>query len=249
MGGREGRTEGVENSPVIDASTFSRAHHAFWNSNTPTCEHFVRKLNMGGLRRFAPMMAPHENTKRYAVVAEFAFSLFVARREAGPNAEASQIELEAWRATEMRLAPLIQQGIDLQRALNVEEIVEVNSIAARLTDFFADATPPLILRPVFAGCGYIDASEGDVISGDIIYEIKTVDRLVRSADMRQVVTYAALDSESGQFQINKMGIFNPRGGYCFHLDAEFICAEIAGMSARELFRCIVDAISSGEISR
>ena len=125
----------------------------------------------------------------------------------------------------------------------------MHEIASRLKLFFVSAKPPLFLRPLFAGCGYIDASEGDVISDKTVYEIKTVERTFRSADIRQTIMYAALNSMSGQFEVKKVGLLNPReGSYC-NFDVDFICTEIAGTSAAELFRTIVDAISSGEISR
>ena len=186
---------------------------------------------------------------RLAVVAEYAFSVFVERHRARPRMDLEIIQEDAWQATTSRLAPFIGRELELSGRLTSLEQTEADKITARLERFFQDTEPPLILRPMFPGCGYVDKSEGDVISGDIIYEIKTVHRPVRSADIRQVITYAALNFASKQFTINKMGLVNPRAAYYFHFDFDHVCAEIAGMSPPELFRSIIDAVSSGEISR
>ena len=38
---------------------------------------------------------------------------------------------------------------------------------------------------------------------------KTVERAIRSSDIRQLITYAALNYASQQYAIDKIGIFNP----------------------------------------
>ncbi len=107
----------------------------------------------------------------------------------------------------------------------------------------------IIVRPVFDGCGYIDASEGDVILGDVIYEVKTVERQFRGTDIRQVVTYAALNSLSKQYTVSNIGLFNPRSGMYFQENIDVLCWEISGKTGQELFSEIEKAISSGETSR
>ncbi len=235
---------------MIDAATFSSAYHAFWNSYTPMCEHFVRRLNLEGLNRFAPPLAPSEGSKRRALVAEYGFSLFVASRAFNwMKKKRSEIEEEAWLATKVRLAPYVDRGIDLTNVFTEEERIEVDAISARLSQFFARSKKPVITRPVFAGCGYVDASEADVVSASTIFEVKTVERPFRSSDVRQVIMYAALNFTSRQYQIDKIGLLNPRSGKFCRFDLDFVCAEISGTSAQDLFMTIVEAISSGDISR
>ncbi|MFH0303398.1 hypothetical protein AAFX91_41065 [Bradyrhizobium sp. 31Argb] len=237
---------------MIDASTFAISFNAFWHAYTPTCEHFVRRLNLGGLNRFdRPMTQPTKTTRR-AVIAEYAFSIFVERREsswAGSYDSKGQRET-AWSKTVGRLAQYSDQGLDVENRLNEEEDREVSEIANRLGRFF-DGSRPVVLRPMFTGCGYVDASEGDVLFGSTLYEVKTVERPVRSSDIRQTITYAALNSASGskQFEIQNVGLFNPRRGQYCDISVEHICSEISGRPAQELFAVIVQALSSGEISR
>lgn len=237
---------------MIDASTFAFSFNAFWHASAPTCEHFVRRLNLSGLeRQFAPM-SQVSKTRRRALIAEYAFSLFVERRRGGKtfaDLTATAQAKRAWAETVHRLAPYSAQGLDIETPLDEQESTEVAEIAERLARVF-DHSKTAVLRPVFPGCGYVDASEGDVIFGSTLFEVKTVDRPVRSSDIRQTLTYAALNAvASDPFDIRSIGLFNPRRGQFCDVQIDYICSEIAGRPAQELFDVIVQALSSGEISR
>ena len=255
MGGRKGRAKKLEHSTLIDASTFSGSYNAFWNTSTPTCEHFVRRLNLGWLEKFSKPMAQSKTSKRRAVIAEYAFALFVetkkdgAKNTLGPAFRTKILREQAWAATIHRLSPFAGEGLNLSNDFDEEERKEIEEIKERLIRFFSNPGRKLIFRPVFKGCGFIDASEGDVIFGTSLFEIKTVERLFRSSDIRQLITYAALNYVSGEFKLDKIALFNPRRGQFCELEINMVCAEIAGLPTQDLFATIVDAISSGEISR
>jgi len=156
----------------------------------------------------------------------------------------------AWAETTHRLAPYSAQGLDIVSPLDSDENMEVEAITNRLSSFF-DFSRSTVLRPKFPGCGYVDASEGDVIFGSTLYEVKTVDRSVRSGDIRQTITYAALNaaSTSNRFDIRGIGLFNPRRDQFFDIEIEQVCSEISGRSSQELFDVIIEAVSSGGIFR
>jgi hypothetical protein len=238
---------------VIDASTFALSFNAFWHAYTPTCEHFVRRLNLSGLEGYFPPMSQVAKTKRRALIAEYAFSLFVERRKGASIFADLGVESQAnraWAETTRRLAPYSAQGLDIETSLDDEENKEVAEIADRLSRVF-DFSKSVVLRPSFPGCGYVDESEGDVIFGSTLYEVKTVDRPVRSSDIRQTITYAALNaaSLSDQFEIHGIGLFNPRRGQFFDIEIEHVCSEISGRRAQELFEVVIQALSSSGISR
>ena len=211
---------------MIDASTFALSFNAFWHEHVPTCEHFVRRLNLSGLERYFAPMSPVAGTKRRALIAEYAFSLFVERRRGasivGDLSGESQTN-RAWADTIRRLAPYSAQGLDIETSLNSEENTEVAEIASRLGRVF-DFSQSVVLRPSFPGCGFVDESEGDVIFGSTLYEIKTVDRPIRSSDIRQTITYAALNSASAsnRFEISRVGLFNPRRGQFCDIEIEHV---------------------------
>jgi len=132
---------------------------------------------------------------------------------------------------------------------SIEEHNEIIAITESLLKFFSDKKEGLVLRPTFLGCGFVDASEGDIIAQKTIFEIKTVDRKLRSKDIRQLITYAALNNASNKFPIDRVGLVNPRKGLYFSLSVDEVCSRISGASAAALLPVIIDALSSGSISR
>jgi hypothetical protein len=251
MGGGQKEQSEMGDSAVIDASTFSEAHHAFWQAYTPTCEHFVRRLNLDGVVRFSNAVEKSPMQKRWALIAEYGFSLF-AERTAG-NLEHLQngqkIYERAWIEAKKRLLPFRREGLDLDHRLDEEELREAEGISVNIARFLEGRDRALVLRPIFAGCGFVDASEGDMIVGRALYEIKAVDRQFRSGDIRQLLTYAALNHASGQFLFSDVGLLNPRRGIYCEFDLEHLCGEISGRPALDLLALIASALSSGDISR
>lgn len=237
---------------MIDAATFASSYNAFWNAIAPTCEHFVRRLNMDGIERFDVPMA-NSHTANRAVIAEYAFSLFVERKKDSLSGkdrrDREAVESAAWRATKRRLTAYVRQGLNLKRSFEVHEQSEIDEISERLFSFFADVNRRTVLRPIYNGCGFVDASEGDIIYGETIFEVKTVDRLFRGSDVRQTITYAALNMAAGQYEIVRLGLINPRRGQYCEFELDRVCSEISGRPAQELLAMVVQAISSGEISR
>ena len=103
--------------------------------------------------------------------------------------------------------------------------------------------------PSFPGCGFIDASIGDIFVHEHLFEIKAGDRRFLSVDLKQLITYAALNSLERTREIKYLGLFNPRVGISYTVPLEQLCQEISGTSASELLGEIVRVISSGDISR
>jgi hypothetical protein len=238
---------------MIDASQFSTTYNAFWNQVAPAMEHFVRNMNRQRLRRAYPPLPPSLAANR-GVVAEYAFALFAERAQdadTGVARRAAEIRTAAWDATLLRLKPILKNLIVTPSELNQTELEEVVQLTDRLCGIFLapDRQGRLKVRPVFNGCGYVDASEADFICEGALYEVKTVERLFRGIDIRQVITYAALNFASSQHEITRLGLFNPRTGHIVQMGIDEVSIEIAGKGSQELFSEIIQAISSGDISR
>lgn len=231
---------------MIDASTFATRHNAFWSDQTPTSELFVRRLNLEHVQRWDLPMTTHVESSRAAYVAELAFSLFAARLIAPAEKEIRNIAVAQ---TIKRLVPVIEDTTTLQVPLNGIEESIVTEYEQRLARFFGSRLQKIVARPNFEGCGYVDASEGDVICGNTLFEIKIVDRPFRGIDVRQLISYCALNHISKQYQIDLVGGFNPRRGVYFEMPIEKICFEISGKTRQALFDAIIHALSSGDLSR
>lgn len=231
---------------MIDASSFAAHHNAFWADQTPTSEHFVRRLNLEYADRWAvPLDKPGEQI-RAAFVAEVAFSRFCAKVSGTPEHEIMEPALKEARK---HLRPLLADPATLEEQLSGTEEKQMLGLETNLQSFFGSRRTDTVTRPLFCGCGYIDTSEGDILSGPCLFEVKAVDRPFRSVDIRQLVTYCALNHLSDQFELESIGVFNPRRGIYFETPIDAVSREISGQSSQQLFDSIIHAISSGEISR
>ena len=234
---------------MIDAATFSSTYSAFWAEAAPMLEHFTRRLNLEYLDRFdVPMKS--EKTGRKALIAEFAFSMMVeVLRCAEKPTNSAKLHESAWNDTRRRLRPFLGKGVDLDTPLQQSETAEAAEIEKRLIAFFKGTNLPMKTRPLFKGCGFVDASEGDILTKSTLFEVKTVDRSFRGADLRQLLTYTALNSASREAEIPSIGLVNPRRGVSFEMSVGQLCVDISGRSAEDLFAMIVQVFSSGELSR
>ncbi|TBW34518.1 hypothetical protein EYW49_18195 [Siculibacillus lacustris] len=231
---------------MIDASSFSSRHNAFWSNYTPTSEHYVRRINLEYAERWSPPLDKPMVPIRAALVAELAFARVCAKLS---DIQADKIENIALADARRRMRPLLQDPLTLDHSITPEEDSQTSHMERILHSFFISKKKRIITRPVFAGCGYIDTSEGDIVIGGCLYEIKTVDRPFRSMDVRQLITYCALNNQSKQFDITNIGIINPRRGLYFEASVDAVSYEISGVSIQNLYDFIVHAISSGDISR
>jgi hypothetical protein len=135
---------------LIDAVKFSTAFTAFWNTATPTCEHFVRKLNLNLYNREDDVMAT-SSTEDRAFVAEYGFSLFVERGSPSePKNTTSLQEKRAHKEAKRRIEYLGGKK-EVPEKLSADQISEAKEIERRLSNFFYSDGSTLFLRPVFSG--------------------------------------------------------------------------------------------------
>lgn len=160
-----------------------------------------------------------------------------------------EIHTRVWEDTIRELKPFSFQGLDLETDLTDEEKGDADNISGRLIRFFTNNADPIVTRPQFPGCGYIDMSEGDVVFGSTLFEVKTVDRMLRSVDLRQLLTYSALNSASNSYQVDSIAVFNPRRGIYAQFELDELCLEVSGKPSNVFLSEIVETVSSGEISR
>ncbi|WP_340331985.1 hypothetical protein [Microbaculum marinum] len=191
-------------------------------------------------------MAKPEQQIRAAFVSEIAFARLCGRqRRAPPNTS----PLDSIEEAKAKLLPILENPTVLEGEISDVELNQINGLEKRLVSFFRPEIVENIVRPIFSGCGYIDSSEGDIINDGRLFEIKAVDRPFRSSDIRQLITYCALNHLSNQYDIKRIGVFNPRRGVYFSLPVRVVSREISGQTEQELFDNIVNAVSSGDISR
>lgn len=235
---------------MIGATRFASAYGSFWRNVTPTIDLFVRKINIELYERVEAPCDYQVDPSRSALVAETAFALFdiYSQLENDKSQFFERFLQKATAEARRRLARLNAENIDDD--LNQNELNAANELFSRLRSYFVTHHGnKLVVRPSFPGCGFVDRSEGDVIYDEALFEIKAVDRNFRSVDIKQLITYAALDYQSGSQPFQEIGIYNPRRGTEFEMGLDDVCLEVSGLSMVELLEIVAYSIASGDVSR
>jgi hypothetical protein len=234
---------------LISETKFSRYSSSTWRSLTPTMEIFVRKINLELYEREFPSLKSNVDPLRRGFVNEIAYQLFVETKSSLALTKESE-DRAISTARELMLRIEETRGSDTPLPNSVE-MLDAKEQLRRLAIFFQYEAKGanLELSPLFAGCGFIDACEGDVYFDQTLFEIKAGDRNFRSIDLRQLLTYAALNYAHSRRTIERVGLFNPRLGISFSMPLNELCLEVAGHSAPDTLSEIIRVISSGDISR
>lgn len=237
---------------MISATGFAASHTSTWKMLAPTTDLYVKRLNASMLTRvFAPLDSVTAPSRR-ALINEIAFELFSAVMRKETSARLDPIDLEnATNAAKALVARMRKVDVEQIDRPSSEELRDSSEQARRLQAFFNAnyEKNAICVAPLFSGCGIIDSCVGDVYCSPTLYEIKAGDRLFRSADVRQLLTYAALNKAARGPDIIRLGLFNPRSGNAWVASLDEVCIEVSGGSADELLAEIIRVASSGDTSR
>jgi len=246
----------VDNTSMISELFFARERSGFWHELLPMEEKFVRELNTLRTEQFARRtkgLVPHFARD---FVNELAFRLF--------QATASNRKLFAVRSVQRvdldGLVSETRQYIERLRSssgrpfqplvVTAAHINEAQAIAQRLRLCFQTEMllGSLIFEPAFPGCGIVDEANGDIYAHGTLFEVKAGDRSFRATDVRQLLTYAALNHASERYSIESLGLVNPRHGTRAIFALDECCLQMAGESAPDVLAAIVHELSRVEIS-
>ena len=236
---------------MISETMFSTQYTSFWRIATPGMESLIRRINSGLYTRDFEPMTIDTPPERRGIINEIAFRYFCnfVKSTASSSGESQhnllhQAKLEIARET-------TGLEFDINTETNPFEDCDIFEQFNRFRSKFLDNffISELVCRPNFKGCGIIDACTGDIIFNSTLVEIKAGDRLFKSADMRQILTYLSLNYAHFSYDINTVGLFNPRVGTSFLIDCRDLCYQVSGRDVSGLVNQILAAISSGEISR
>jgi hypothetical protein len=238
---------------MISATGFARIHSSTWKSLTPTTDLYVKKINGSRVvRHFRPLDSV-TSPQRRAFINEIGFELFAAaaRTDGWSTWQSVSILKHAVDGAKERIRQFGGKSADEISDPSKEEERECEKLGYRLHEYFRTISngDPIDIHPIFPGCGIVDACAGDVHFCETLFEIKAGDRAFRSTDVRQLLTYAALNKAGGAWNIDRIGLVNPRTGVSFVTSIYDACSEVSGRPPEELLSEIVRIISSGDISR
>ena len=239
---------------MISEVAFARDYGSSWRMMTPLMDGFVRQLNAGLYDRDFPPSGAATAANRRAFVNEVAFEVFCAavrKRQVGGIVDPIVDIVDV-------VSPIVQADArrrgwegDYSGALSDDEQGDVEEQIRRFQARLGvlGGMEHVICKPSFPGCGIIDRCEGDLIIRETLIEVKAGDRLFRAIDVRQVLTYLALNYKSSSHDIRSVMLFNPRVGISLRMDVDEICFELSGAGAPQLLDAISYVISSGDVSR
>lgn len=211
----------------------------------------MRRINAHLCEREYPPLVSKVSADRRAYVNEVAFTLYKEAILSAPRADTKEdlfdrsVSIATNRLSALGNVPAAQIPTP-----SPEERDDISQQYSRLREFFVVALGrKLVVSPEFPGCGFLDRCSGDVIYEDALFEVKAGERGFLSVDIRQLITYAALNRAAGVFTIRQLGLFNPRTGLSWRMSVEELAHEVAGRSGDDLFAETVRIVSSGDTSR
>jgi hypothetical protein len=197
---------------------------------------------------------PMDPSIRADIVAEFAFWGARLMREQDHAATALVNESALVQEASRRAFDVVEQyegtkpevvgpltSIELQQGLALAQNYEA----------LYRACPPgkaVTFGPQFQGCGFLNAAEGDLGIHETLIEIKTTTRRVSGRDLRQLITYLALDAGAGLHRWSKIAIFNPRRGTLHLAEIDALLLRVSGGKPRvDVLRELVEFVQATEL--
>jgi len=237
---------------MTSETKFAQEHTSTWRLLTPAMDIFVRKINLQLYEREFAVLQSAVAPSRRGLVNEVAFNVYSYAPDSDQGRGWSEdIFSRAVREAREKIASLETVPVETVAAPDQVEIDECAEQVWRLRLFFrrVRGQQKVEIRPFFPGSGIIRSCEGDVYCDSTLFEVKAGQRNFRAVDVRQLLTYAALNYEAKQRVISKVGLFNPRMGISFKTTLDEACIEVSGVTAAELMPEIIRIISSGDVSR
>jgi hypothetical protein len=230
---------------VISETEFAQKYTSLWHQVLPMADGIVRRINVD-FERFASELEGNTSPMRRGYVNELAFRIFASfviggelhYPEPKPNL-LSDLEEKTTRYIARLHSP------NISSPPTAAERGEAISLSRRLYKFFVSREQGSNLRvnPEFAGCGILNTCVGDAYAEPTLYEIKAGARDFRLIDIRQVVTYCALNFEARRYDIQRVILLNPRLGIYATLPIHDDVARASGLPAAEVYSQILDFLS------
>jgi hypothetical protein len=228
---------------MISERKFSKSFSSFWNELLPIAEDYVRLMNRILIRYCKPTKSELKiNRDKRSVINELSFRLFMYSVKGIHLSSNDKHKLSIKVISYIkRIAPNIQTEL----TLNKIELNEAEFLSHSLADYFKDDKTELLkFWPDFKGCGIIHSCKGDIIDNNKLIEVKAGDRNFRITDIRQIITYLALNSISKQYTIKNIALVNPRKGLSFNTNVEEFIEGCSKKKPIDIFGDIIDFIST-----
>lgn len=230
---------------MISERSLASGYSTFWRELLPLADHAIKHINLALTQRYLPeMRASVASGALRGVINELSFRLVFAKAIGADDAAAvAELELKVCEYVG-RLSGVPKEV--LLSAMTAEHRREAKELSERLDDWLPPVSA-IKFAPLFTGCGFVDSCEGDLLLGKTLVEVKAPDRAFRMVDVRQLLTYAALDRASRQYNIQGVAMLNPRRGLVASLSLDDLAQLLSGMPSTMLLDDMVRFFSADEL--
>lgn len=232
---------------MMTEKKFSKTFNSFWRALLPGSDRYLRKMNLS-LIRFAPPLGFFSPIEERGVINELGFRLFC---------RMATDSYDCWKKLQndvvKQVAVETVEYIKRFRTKESENVVEPSRasfsesgrIANRIYRFLQEKPrwEMRVCQPCFQGCGKVEACEGDVLLAETLYEIKAGDRNFRVIDIRQLLTYCALNYINPAYEIDRVVLLNPRLGLFYEESLDGMCQGLAWTSSGTVLNDIVNFLT------
>ena len=235
---------------MISERKFSTAFTSFWNQELPRAEAFLRRVNLSSehyTNEIETFSSTHPD--RRAIVNELGYRLFKHSNLPPNTSKKTEYEIaESVRNYISRLSIMTDNRV--RETVSDIEICEARAIADSLSLYFDHMRySKMHFSPEFLGCGMLQTVRGDILADHTLIEIKAGDRTFRQTDLRQLLTYCALNFESHSYILDELCLLNPRRGIVYLSSISNVAIECSGKSYVDLFGDIIEFLSSDTNSK
>jgi hypothetical protein len=223
---------------MITVSEFVR-QSSVWRQVAPTLEQFVRWSNTN-VTSFSQPLSMSSQGERNALIAEVAFRL----AEAGfVQGSAPPVDLETHARELISRLPRGRASADQLMSFEWSYAYQI----CATIQAYADDSGPVVYSPRAPGCGVVGASFADIIRGSELIEVNAVKRPFRTADFRQVLTYAAMLYAS-DCVVTHISLLNPRLCEVVAVSLDNVATGVCGQSRVELMQDLVNFMVGLQVS-
>lgn len=227
---------------MISEVTFAKKFTSFWNETLPNAKNYVRLMNGGLITAEYHPLPPAERKNNTALVNVLAFQMLrrtlnktttaPATAENYFNSKDYQSDLTYCLGYISRFSHSEQLSLPLSKP----EQKQAQEIFKTLYARYGTDKSSVTIDPNFDGCGFINKAQGDILHRTTLVEVKSGERRFGVSDLRQVITYLALNQQSRKpLKITHIELFNPRMGISFSAEIESLCNSLSATSSQELF--------------
>lgn len=239
---------GVAN--MISEKVFIKNFTGFWNSLFPLHNAFMKGVIME-CSQYQSEIELNTSGRRFSFISEVGFQIFAQCKEHQISFGDITINSDLFKQVEGRCHEKFELFHDddptIRDSLSRNEFDDAIKITQSLSKKFPGNT--VVVNPKFVGCGIIDTCYGDILSNNTLYEIKSVTRNFNIIDFRQLITYCALNYVSKKYNINSIGLYNPKRNMIYKIDLELFASAIAGATISDIYWDIVNFISRDDTSK